>query len=300
MRVLILGCSGFIGQHLCQKLLQEDFEVFGLLQDAKKLRLSTHNNFHYEEYLMGEVIPKSVIEFKPTVFINLAWKGIPDLSEVQSLENLKLHLLLICQLKHIPTLRKIISAGSCLEYGDAENECFEFQIPINPGYFGYAKNAIFESYQKYCQEFSIEFIWFRIFFVYGIGQRSGSLMPLIIKSAIVGEAIQLRHPESYNDYINIKDVINGFVLAVKNTNNCSGIYNLGSGQTTKSSRIQDYITTLLNHSSLDISSAKVKLSGDNQGFWASNVKALNILDWKPRVSLEDGIEELIDYYVSRR
>ena len=80
MKILVTGCAGFIGSHLCEKLLQLNYNVLGIdnINDYydinKKLKnleiLNKYNNFEFRKEDICET--KSISEWKPDKICHLA------------------------------------------------------------------------------------------------------------------------------------------------------------------------------------------------------------------------------------
>ena len=145
-----------------------------------------------------------------------------------------------------------------------------------------------------CRQKSINLIWFRIFYVFGNGQRQGSLIPTLIDAVKSGETPNILNPFNKNDFIYIKDVAEAFLGALE-TNVKSGIYNLGNGYSTSVVDICKKVELFMfakDNLSRELDSIVQKGYLD---FWADISKTKNILNWKPQYSLDEGIKLMIKH-----
>ena len=186
--------------------------------------------------------------------------------------------------------KKVIVSSSCFEYGKKHGVCKESD-PVNiDSYFTWAKHSLYQYSSVKCTEKDVTLNWFRIFYVYGPGQREGSLIPTLIKSIGAKETPRINTPLNKNDFVYVENVAKAFAKAV-DINLTSGVYNLGSGKATSVYDICRIVENqLLNTETI---SKEVKANGrqsETVNFWADMTKtkkAFSILDATP---LEEGIE----------
>jgi nucleoside-diphosphate-sugar epimerase len=294
MRVVITGATGFLGQVLCRKLLERGHDLLGLSR-TNKTEGSNPKSIKYVPYNMGEALPVEVIDFSPEVLIHLAWSGIPDFSEQKCIENVESQLRFIKKTEKLSGLKKIVGAGTCLEYGAKQGRCLEGERFLPDNYFSWAKQSLGDYFALTCRRRKIDLVWFRIYFVYGPGQRSKSLIPMLTKAFKANTLPEINNPLAVNDYIYVDDVANAFIKATE-AENCCGVFNLGSGKTTSITNIVELVERAIRNTD-DFSSQLIKKVGSikpNLGMWADITLSERQLNWKPQVSLTDGISRTID------
>jgi nucleoside-diphosphate-sugar epimerase len=300
MRILVAGGSGFLGKPFMQKMISGDHSVLALSRDA--VALEEKNNCPNIKWIPGslKLTPGAFDEvknFAPEVIIDLAWEKIPDFSFETCLENLQNQLSFFNNIFELPSVKKVIVAGSCWEYNKNIGECIETDNYSSKDYFTWAKNTLRDFLQFDCLRKNISLAWVRVFYIYGPYQRSGSLIPAIIKAILDDKVPQLKNPANANDFIYADDVAEGFVKLIEQ-DIVSGVYNLGSGKSTpvidilriieKNIWNDDHITkTVLQNS---------KNSIQEINFHANMEKTFKDLNWKPATSLEEGIREMIKSY----
>lgn len=298
MRVLITGSSGFIGLPLSEKLSELGCEVLALCRSLPK------NKHHSITWLKADLSsPDSfkveIQSFQPQVLIHLAWQDIPDFSFKKSLLNLNQSLDFLSFITEIESCKKILISGSCWEYGKTEGECIVTDESISKDYFTLAKNSLRLWVEMISKDKSISFAWFRLFYVYGPGQRKNSLIPTILSNFKDGKLPDINSPHNANDYIFIDDVVDAFCIATNNHFQ-SGIFNLGTGKSTTALEVCRYAEKIVNGSSsfteqIKIQSEPIVLSTN---FWAEINSTKDRLKWSPKTSLADGLQTTWDYIKS--
>jgi nucleoside-diphosphate-sugar epimerase len=295
MRVVVTGATGFLGRVFCRKLFERGHDLLGLSRTNKPDRGSNPKYITYVPYNMGETLPVEVIEFSPEVLVHLAWNGIPDFSEQKCVKNVESQLKFLKETEKLSGLKKIIGAGTCREYGAKQGRCLEGERLLPDSYFSWAKQSLGDYFALDCRRREIHFVWFRIYFIYGPGQRSQSLIPMLIKAFKANRPPEINNPLAVNDYIYVDDVANAFIKATEDEK-CCGIFNLGSGETTSIVNIVELVERAIQNTD-DFSSQLIKKVGNikaDLGMWADITLSERQLDWEPQVSLPDGINRIID------
>ena len=294
MRVLVTGASGFIGQKLCHVLLDRGHKITALCRSSIKAEGIEIGSFQHIPYTMGELLPKDVITFSPEILVHLAWDGIPDFSERKCVDNLESQIKFFKQTEHFNQLKKIIGAGTCLEYGTKQGACIENDFTKPNSYFSWAKKTLSEYLWVLCQKPQIALVWFRIFYIYGPGQRNESLIPTLIKAYRSKLHPEIKNLIAINDYVYIDDVISAFVKAIEDQN-CHGTFNLGSGIKTSVAHIAKIVKQIMQEDS-EFSDQYISKKYDNEsptGMYADITLSMRQLDWSPQIDLFEGIENTI-------
>jgi nucleoside-diphosphate-sugar epimerase len=192
----------------------------------------------------------------------------------------------------LASVRKVLVAGTCREYALKQGACYESDSAAPDSYFSWAKQSLHDFFSLNCRQRGISLVWFRIFYVYGPGQREESLIPTLIKAFKNNVTPKINNPLSVNDYIYIADVVKAFVLGVE-SGKCEGTFNLGSGHTTSIAEIVKLVQYSISSSkkiSSDLGSGPSVKSKITVGSWADLTLSNKVLCWRPETSLRDGIE----------
>ncbi|MBI5245416.1 MAG: NAD(P)-dependent oxidoreductase [Elusimicrobia bacterium] len=291
MRIFITGAAGFIGRHLLKRLGSSRHELLLLAQDrreAEKLK-PLGRRVLAGDLSRLEVLKRGIRDFDPQACVHLAWGSIPDYSYKASKANLAASLRLFDFLSSETGCRRFVVAGTCAEYGKTRGVCRESDPAAPRSFLGWAKRSLFCCLDYPCAQAGIRLIWFRLFYVYGPGQRSGSLIPGALRALSKGAIPDIRTPMSANDYIYVGDVADALCRALRR-NIPSGVYNLGSGKPTRAIDVCRRVEKALTGQSRLSERLARRSAGGAVRFWAGMEKTRRLLRWEPRVALEQGIQ----------
>lgn len=289
MRIFVTGANGFIGRHVVPELVKDGHELLILSRVVRKAAKNTKVIAGDLQDLQG--FRDAVLKFDPHVCVHLAWEGIPDYSYEVSKSNLDVSLALMNFLVQETNCRKIIAGGSSWEYGKTRGVCKEIDPPAINSPFVWAKNAL-QVYGAFaCAARKVDFVWLRIFFAYGPGQKEHSLIPTLYRALKAGKTPDIRAPHNAQDFVYAGDVARAFVLAVRK-NIPSGIYNIGTGRTVKVGKIRRMVEAAMFGKPLYRENTKAPSGAVNVR--ADIAKFQNACGWRPIIGLEQGIKNQIE------
>lgn len=289
MTIFITGGTGFIGSYVVKKLLKEGHQIILFTRKSNVQIIKNDNLFVVTGAL--DSIENSISEierYMPEVCIHLAWEDIPDFSYMKCKLNLNYGIRLLEVCKQIG-IKKIIIAGSCWEYAQPVGIISEEWKLSDSSYFAAVKNSLKLLANAFCSENTIDLVWLRFFYVYGIGQKKSSLIPYIITKIKKGEQPVLKGAHNVNDFIYVEDVAEAVVLSMmlKGTDN---IINIGSG---KGYEVADIALLIAKKLQFNLDEKQFNTCKRSTYFWSDNSKAKKLLDWSPRISLERGIDKML-------
>jgi len=287
MKIFVTGATGFIGKRLLPKFSQFD-EVYILC------RRDPGEVPEFVQPLIGDLdFPHGVFsrlaEIRPDACIHLAWGGIPDYGFDQSFRNLQQGTQLIHHLAEKCGCKKIIVPGSCWEYGKSFGACREDECCQGGNYFIWAKRALLDFGLILAARCQFSFVWPRLFYVYGPGQRPGSLIPTITDAVIKGRQPDIQTPFNANDFVYVDDVAAALLQMVKSDIK-TGIYNIGSGITVPVWKVCEVVERSLGWEPINAVKFKSMKGSAVADFCADTTKTESSLDWRANISLEKGIE----------
>jgi len=283
-RILITGGTGFFGKNLIDRLEKENYSL-SLFQG---------------DLTSEKDVKKVIYSVKPTIVYHLG--AIVDLSrDFKTAQrcidtNIKGTLNLLEALKtDIPS--RIIYTSTEEVYGDGVLPYREDQLPNPPSPYSISKIAA-ESFSRiYARELGFSLFIFRVGTAYGPYQPIDRLIPYIIVRALKNKDIPLNSGRKKRDYIFIDDVIDAFVLVASNDIGRGNVtINLGGGIQYSLKELVYKIITLTNSKSKVVFDAFPDRSYEADEWLLDNQAAYNILGWKPRISIDEGLRRMIQYY----
>lgn len=312
MKILITGCCGFIGSSLTEEMLNRGHKIIGIDNFdnyySKKTKLQNiensllYNNFQFIE---GDIDNVSKLLDKKTsidVIIHLAASPGVRNSFENTAHCLYNNINVTDKLFNFSinnNIRKFIFASSSSVYGVNENLPWnedEKLIPISP--YAFSKLSIETLGQMYSGINDIKFIALRFFTVYGPKQRPDLAIFKFFDRIVNNKKIQVYGKgETFRDYTYIDDIVDGIINSI-NINSNFEIINLGNNQPTKLLDLISMIESITNKK------AKIEFmplpKGDVPATYADITKANELINFSPKIKLENGLKDFYNWYLSNR
>ena len=308
MKILVTGCAGFIGSHVCEKLLKDNtIKIYGIdnLNDYynvsfKKLNIKILKKYSNFTFFEEDVCNTNIItEFKPDKICHLAsYAGVrysienPKLYVRNNIEGF-IHILEECVKNKI---NKIIYASSSSVYGLNKKIPFKETDKIEKTNSPYAVTKLsMELFAKtYYQLYNIKSIGLRFFTVYGPRGRP-DMAPFKFLNAIENgmEFEKYGDGNSSRDYTYIDDIVEGIIAALFNNDIGCEIYNLGNSKPVTLNKFINLCEKVTGEKAKYIK-VNEKL-GDVPHTCADISKAKKDLNYFPKTELIDGLEKTLQW-----
>ncbi len=311
--ILVTGGAGFIGSHLCERLLREGHSVICLDNfdpyydpNLKIKNVEEISNNYPGPFTMitGDIRNRDHLKdlFKKNridaVFHLAARAGVrPSIEHPLLYEDVNIRgtmvLLEVCKEFKV---HDFIFASSSSVYGENQRVPFsETDLdlqPISP--YGATKRAGELLCYSYHHLFGMNIACLRIFTAYGPRQRPEMAIHTFTRLIDQGREVPMYGDgSSKRDYTYIDDLIEGMV-AVLHRHKGYEIYNLGESRTTSLRELIGLIEAALGKK------AKVQTlqpqPGDVSVTFADISKAKRLLNYQPKVSIEEGIQRFVEWY----
>ena len=312
-KILVTGCAGFIGMHLCESLLFEGNQIHGIdninnyyeksLKINRKNKLISYKNFSFEEVDIANI--KSLNDcfkrVRPKKVVNLAAQA----GVRYSIENPHAYIksnvagfmnVLECCKKY--NVDGLIYASSSSVYGENKAAPFTEEYSVNDPVSIYAATKISNELmaKSYNNLFGLKSTGLRFFTVYGTWGRPDMAYYMFTKKILKNEKIEIfNFGDMERDFTHINDIILGIKSSLIKNYDCE-IFNLGNSKTEKILNMVDIIQTKLRKKAIiDFKSHQL---GDVKKTYADISKANKMLSFKPKMNFKDGLEEFVDWYVA--
>jgi len=310
-KILVTGCAGFIGSHVCEYLCKNNYHVLGIdnINDYydPNIKLSNieilkkYKNF---KFLKEDIIDTKIIStWKPYKIIHLAsMAGVRySILNPQIYFNVNVNgFLNILKQSVDNNVESIIYASSSSVYGLNEKVPFSEDDIINTCNSPYAcsKLSMEQLAKTYHQLYKIKSIGLRFFTVYGPRGRPDMAPFKFLNAICKGETFKkYGDGSSSRDYTYIDDIVQGIIGALENKNNIEyGVYNLGNSNPVTLNTFIQYCE--------EVSNKKAKFDqienqlGDVPKTYADISKAKNDLNYNPQTLLKDGLQKTYEYIKS--
>jgi UDP-glucose 4-epimerase len=307
--VLVTGGAGFIGSHLVDRLLEEDFAVTALDNMSTGMLTNVARHMGKGDFALVKAdIRNSQVLCEEVKRCRYAF----HLAAVADVQKSVRDPLLTDQINVVGTLNLleacrhadvdlVVYASSCAVYGNAGKKSVREDAPLEPlSPYGASKLAA----EKYCLAFhrtyGLPVVCLRFFNVYGPRQRSGPYGGVINK--FVRRLMHSRPPiiygdgEQTRDFVNIKDAVEACILSLRKRNAMGKAINIGSGRCTTINQLAKELAILIGKKDMKPLYRPARL-GEVRHSLADITLARKALGYQPSVALREGLQEYVHEYV---
>ena len=306
-KVLVTGGAGFLGSHLCERLLNDGNEVVCLdnyFTGQKQNIISLLNN-PYFELIRHDVTMPFFIEVDE--IYNLACPASPIHYQYNAIKTVKTSVMgainMLGLAKRIKA--KILQASTSEVYGDPDvhpqPETYWGHVnPIGPrACYDEGKRAAETLFVNYHRQNKVRIKIIRIFNTYGprMHPNDGRVVSNFIVQALRGEDITI-----YGDgtqtrcFQYVDDLIEGMIRMMNTREDFTGPVNLGNPVEFTIRELADKVIQMTNSRSKIV---KMPLPPDDPTQRQPDIRvAKKELDWEPKIPLEEGLKKTIAYFTS--
>jgi nucleoside-diphosphate-sugar epimerase len=303
VKALVTGAAGFVGSHLCERLLGDGVEVVGLdaftdyyERPRKEQNLSglrRRPGFRLVEADIAEVALDPLLDGVEWVFHLAGQPGVraswgPDFPDYVHHNVLATQRLLeACKGRR---LGKLVYASSSSVYGDAESyptaETLRPQ-PVSP--YGVTKLAAEHLCEVYRKSFDVPTASLRLFTVYGPRQRPDMAFSRLVGAALAGEEFEVYGDgEQTRDFTFVGDVVQAMGDAARSS--WCGVANIGGGSRTSLNGVLEIVRGLCGELRL---TRRPRATGDVRHTAADISVAAAGFGYRPRTSLAQGLAAMV-------
>lgn len=231
--ILITGATGFVGKHVVNALADTDTKIRAVARRPKEsgqIRqkgidevIETNDLFAENENWWADVC-KDI-----DIIIHLAWYAEPG-KYLQSSKNIDClsGTLQLAKGAVLAGVKRFLGIGTCFEY-DLSDGLLSTDTPLKPltPYAG-AKVATYSALSQYLPEEKMEFLWGRLFYLYGEGEDERRLVPFIKSRLSEGKVADLTSGNQIRDFLDVRDAAK--MIAELALGNEQGAINICSGE----------------------------------------------------------------------
>ncbi|MVO18623.1 NAD-dependent epimerase/dehydratase family protein [Parasedimentitalea huanghaiensis] len=206
-RILITGATGFVGLPVAQKLAAAGHDLTCIVRPGTENRLHGLNThvLHCDDVFsqLPEWWASTLAEFD--TFVHLAWYAEPGkyLTSSRNLDCLA-GTLSMAKGAAISKLSRFVGVGTCFEYDLTAAE-LSVDTPLAPTTpYAAAKVAAFTMLKSWFATTNVEFLWARLFYLYGAREDDRRLVPYLHSQLSKGQTAELSSGTAVRDYLNVE------------------------------------------------------------------------------------------------
>ena len=298
-RLLIVGGTGFIGRNVAREAINRRFQVSIISKNnCPKLK-----KIKGVEYIVVDITKKNelLLKLKGKLFdyvLNLGGyvdhtnyssggSGVYD-THFNGVRNL-----IDCLNK--VGLKGFLQIGSSDEYGNntaPQNEC-QRELPISP--YSLAKVSATHFFQMLYRTEKFPVIILRPFLVYGAYQDGSRFIPQIIQGCLDNKVFSVSEGKQLRDFCFINDIVEAIFISLNCRKAFGEIINIASGIPVDIRSVVEEIQGIVGLGKPKFGSVPYR-DGENMELYADISKAKNILNWAPKIGLNEGLRGTIDSF----
>jgi len=304
-RILVTGGAGFIGSHLCEKLLNEGNEVICLdnLFTSTKDNIAPLMDNKYFEFIRHDIIQPIHLEIDE--IYNLACPASPIHYQYNPIKTIKTSVMgainMLGLAKRVKA--KILQASTSEVYGDplVHPQYEEYWGNVNPigprSCYDEGKRCAESLFINYYFQNKVRIKIARIFNTYGprMHPNDGRVVSNFIIQAIQNKPITIYGDGSQTrSFCYVDDMLDGLIKLMNTNDEIIGPINLGNPSEFKIIELAELIIDLTSSKSQII---HLPLPEDDPIRRQPDItKAKSILEWHPKISLKNGLIKTIEYF----
>ena len=297
MRILITGGAGFIGSHVCEKLVEKGHELIIVDNMSTGIESNVPDNcLLFKMDIKSRIALQALLRFtkKIDAVIHLAAQTQVSNSvsnpEEDASENIIGIINVLESMKQF-NIPKIIFASSAAVYGNKEQiPIEEYSIPEPTSQYGASKLSSEEYIKTYSRLYGIEYCIFRFSNVFGPRQNTdtgGVIAKFFDKINNNQPTIIYGNGNQTRDFVYVKDVASAIEHSL---DSITGTFNLSTGTETSINDLSNLMK--------EFKDFKIQFKPEKPGdIYKSSLcnKKLSCSRWKPSYSLKEALEETFNY-----
>jgi nucleoside-diphosphate-sugar epimerase len=232
-KVLVTGATGFIGNHVIERLLKISQHVIATSAHEEKAK-------QFDWYSKVTYLPldlnaleanKDYFDYfgKPEVLIHLAWEGLPNYKSSFHVDRILPEQYSFLSNLIQNGLNDLTVTGTCFEYGMRGGCLDESMEPAPANAYAIAKDSLRKALEDLQTLHSLSFKWARLFYMFGKGQNPKSILAQL-ETAIQNkeEVFNMSGGEQLRDYLPVESVAE-YIVEIALQTEVEGIINCCSG-----------------------------------------------------------------------
>lgn len=304
MKCVVTGAAGFVGSHLCERLVRDGHEVVGIdcfvpyypraVKEANLVWLRRQPKFHFFELDLRTADLAGLLHDADIVFHEAAMAGL-----LKSWSDFDLYMTCnvqatqrLVEAMRLHSRARLIYASTSSIYGrDARGPEESLPRPVSP--YGVTKLAAEHLCQAYHENFGLDVVVLRYFSIYGPRQRPDMAYYMFIDALLHDRPIMITGSlEQTRGNTYVLDVVEATLLAGQKARP-GAVYNIGGGQAVSLRRVLELLE--------EITGKRPKIEqrpprpGDQLHTLADTRRAREQLGWVPQTTIEEGLRAQVEW-----
>ncbi len=309
--VFITGCTGLLGSWMTESLYRKGANVVGLIRDlVPQSNLNKLGCWEKINVVRGEVedyplLERALNEYEIDTVFHLAAQTIVSIANRAPLAtfeaNIKGTWNLLEACRRVSTVERVVVASSDKAYGSHDELPYTEEAPLQGRHpYDVSKSCADLLARAYYETYDLPVSVTRCGNLYGGGDLNWNrIIPGTIRSVHNRETPIIRSDGKFiRDYFFVKDAVAGYLLQAKKTAEAGVKGEAFNFSDERQINVLELVTLILKLMGEETIKPRIldQVKGEIRHQYLSSEKARNVLGWKPLYTLEEGLEETIDWY----
>lgn len=300
MRILVTGAAGWIGAQVVRNLVEGGHDVLGMVRPTRALRQEHRSPLPSMQLLSADLRSPggwtdAVRRFAPQSCVHCAWHVAPAdyLVAHDNIDCIADGLKLLDVLASVGC-RRAVYVGTCAEY-DAKAGYHREDGPTRPGtLYGAAKLTLSVAAASAARDAGIEFVWARLFSLYGPRENPQRPLPRLIEALLDGRRFAASNGLQVRDYLHVDDCAAGLcALALQGA---PGEYNVCSGLPVQLRVLMETVETIVGRSGLIAFGEVNRRAWDPSFICGDPSKLIRETGWSSKLPLFNGLQSTVAWW----
>lgn len=311
MSVLITGITGFIGSNLARRLVQEGFDVYGLVRHVSRSELRSLDpvldkirfiegdltEYHSVRSAISSSSPKAVFHLGALTPVRYSFEDPFPYVKV----NLEGTMNVVHAVLDASPKTRLVAASTAEVYGWQPHEPTPEDAKLRPSSpYGVSKAAADSYLQMAMKVYGLKATILRCNNTYGrIGER-GFFVEYVISSMLGGRPVYVGAPNHVRDYMIVDDHVDAYVKALEKDEAEGEVFNVSPGNPISNMDLAEKIGKIMNFGGRIVGGSyppgyPVRPAHlDTEYIVLNNEKIRSKLGWKPSVTLDEGLRRVVE------
>jgi len=312
-RVLVTGGAGFIGSHLTERLLDMGayvtvFDRFDRFYKGKESNLVTASDSPRFRLIDGDILDMdkldSAMKDVDVVFHEAGQAGVGfSIEDPRATDDVNVGgTLNVLWSARKNGVKRLVNASSSSIFGRPDYLPIDESHPVHPtSPYGVSKLAAEQYVRVFHKVYGMYVVSLRYFSVYGPRGRPDQVIHRFADSLAHGKPPLINGDGSHTrDFTHVSDIVAATTGAAESEDIGGEVFNIGFGSRTSISELAEKLIVLMGRSGTVRPMYIEESKGDFPDTQADNRKAKKLLGWKPKVSLDEGLKDYVEWYIASK
>lgn len=272
------GSQGFVGSHLCRKLIRNGKKVERNGKNGDKIDVNNINQL----YSIGDI--EAIVHLAAKTSIKDSMNNPYDTYHTNLVGTLNL-----LELSRLKNIKRFIYVSTYV-YGQPKYLPIDENHPLQP-HSPYNKSKLLAEQlcKNYSSDFGIDVVTLRPFYLYGTNARLDSFIPIIIQQIRNEMNVLLSGKGTKRDFLFISDFVNLVEIILGDFPAGYNVFNIGYGKSCTLEQVAKIIAGILDKK-INISYDLKSRPNDIIDMAADISRVSRAFDWKPLIDIKKGLE----------